>query len=77
MSRSLMFVLVIVMLLAAAVVPVAAYTSPCDSGSVWFQPDKGKDEAPNNGTEKRPFMTTLKSRIVAWATGWMRIRVRC
>ena len=60
MSRSLMLALVIVMLLAAAIMPAAAYTSPCTT-TVWFQPDGGNDVSPNNGTKDLPFKTRAKA----------------
>ena len=60
MSRSLMLALVIVMLLAAAIVPAVAYTSPCTT-TVWFQPDGGNDVSPNNGMKDKPFKTRAKA----------------
>ena len=61
MSRSLMLALVVVMLLAAAIMPAAAYTSPCNAGIAYFQPDGGDDMSPNNGTKDHPFKTRAKA----------------
>ena len=69
MSRSLMLALVVVMLLAAAVVPTAAYTSPCNAGIAYFQPDGGNDASPNNGTKDKPFKTRAKAESLIGAQG--------